>query len=105
MFSFFFFFFSNGGKCYRNCDNRVVINQTMGSLGSFKGSGVTDTHIHCLWIISDGDIHKIENEGVYDTTTVTFTIDDIATECGKVSFDKIYSSRVRGQVATTYAYR
>ena len=77
----------------------------MGSLGSFKGSGVTDTHIHCLWIISDGDIHKIENEGVYDTTTVTFTIDDIATECGKVSFDKIYSSRVRGQVATTYAYR
>lgn len=74
---------SNGGKCYRNCDNRVVINQTMGSLGSFKGSGITDTHIHCLWIISEGDIHNIENEGVYDTTTVTFTIDDIATECGK----------------------
>ncbi|XP_063423029.1 multiple epidermal growth factor-like domains protein 8 [Mytilus trossulus] len=76
----------NGGKCYRNCDNRVILNQKSGSLGSFQGTGVTSTRKHCVWIISDIAIDKVEiEEPMYDTSeiSITFTIDNIVTKCGR----------------------
>ena len=70
---------SNGGNCYKACGNPVVLNATMGYLGSHAGSGVDDWHAYCVWIISPYIPPRSQHN-----PTINISIDDLNTDCGWV---------------------
>uniref|UniRef100_K1QU64 Multiple epidermal growth factor-like domains 8 n=1 Tax=Magallana gigas TaxID=29159 RepID=K1QU64_MAGGI len=65
----------NGGKCYRACQGRLVLEQAEGSLGvQLPVSATSNKNLHCLWIIHAPDTAK-PSDGF------TVTVDGIATRC------------------------
>lgn len=65
----------NGGKCYRACQGRLVLEQAEGSLGvQLPVSATSNKNLHCLWII-----HAPDTAQPSDGFTVT--VDGIATRC------------------------
>lgn len=68
----------NGGKCYRACQGRLVLEQAEGSLGvQLPVSATSNKNLHCLWII-----HAPDTAQPSDGFTVT--VDGVATRCREV---------------------
>ena len=79
-----FLYYSDGGKCYLNCDHGVIVeNITKGSLGSYQGPGVSTWKAYCLWIMTIAQ--DLDRAASYiDPPTITIGIEDLAVECEKV---------------------
>lgn len=68
----------NGGKCYRACKGRQVLEQSKGSLGlQLPVTMPLNKNLHCLWIIN-------APYSSTDGTSFTITMDGIATQCQRV---------------------
>ncbi|KAK3588362.1 hypothetical protein CHS0354_005627 [Potamilus streckersoni] len=79
---------SNGGKCYRNCDDRVVLNiVSNGALGTYKGSGVKSWRSHCLWILTVFKDITVESSLDINIPHISLEMESVMTECGR---DYIY---------------
>lgn len=76
--------FSNGSKCYLNCDHGLIVeNIVEGSLGSYSGPGVSGWRTYCLWILT---VAPSLDHTLINPPTVTFAIEDIDVNCERVSF-------------------
>ncbi|XP_078593005.1 multiple epidermal growth factor-like domains protein 8 [Branchiostoma floridae x Branchiostoma japonicum] len=74
----------NGGRCYHECDGRVVLTSIESSgLGSHAGKGVTNkSHAYCLWILSVYD-NIYSPSPLPAVPTVSFTVEDLQALCGR----------------------
>ncbi|KAK3088685.1 hypothetical protein FSP39_022382 [Pinctada imbricata] len=73
----------NGGKCYRQCDSRLMLNQSEGSLGLHLDPPQKFWHPYCLWIINIPDDTEDLDSGDLTTPLVSVSVDGIDTQCGR----------------------